>query len=291
MIISIITINYNNALGLKKTIQSVLSQNYRHFEYIIVDGGSQDNSPSVILDELNVSYLHDQSNDLKATKGSKNIDGIRIKWVSERDEGIYDAMNKGINLSEGKYLQFLNSGDTLVNNSVVENVINYIDSETEIAVGNVIYTHLGGANVLHKNHGTPSLFMLYTSTIHHTSAFIKKELFEIYGFYDSTLKIVSDWKWYLITVVLNDVKVSFIPVTVSYFDTSGISSTNKNLDSLERREVLNDLIPNRILIDYDKYHFDIIQLERIKRYRLLYKLFWITERVLFKLEKHLKRQS
>jgi len=100
MKLSIITINYNDKEGLRKTIESVLSQTWTDYEYLIIDGGSADGSLDVIREyEDKITY-----------------------WISEKDNGIYNAMNKGIVKSKGAYLQFLNSGDYLVDNKVFENM-------------------------------------------------------------------------------------------------------------------------------------------------------------------------
>ena len=84
---------------------------------------------------------------------------------------------------------------------------------------------------------------------------------------------------------LNKVNVQFTDTYVTYFDTTGISSTSQAADKAERRRVLEELIPAPILADYDKYHFDILQMQRMKKYPLLYRLFWFVERCLFKIEK------
>ena len=98
MKLSIITVNLNNAVGLKKTICSVINQTFLDIEYIIIDGGSLDGSLEIIKEyEKKITY-----------------------WVSEPDSGIYNAMNKGIMHANGEYLQFLNSGDWLVNDSIIE---------------------------------------------------------------------------------------------------------------------------------------------------------------------------
>ena len=97
----IITINYNDAAGLKKTIDSVINQTYTEFEYIIIDGGSSDSSLQIIKENANqINY-----------------------WVSETDKGIYNAMNKGIEAAKGEYLLFLNSGDYLLDSLVLKKVI------------------------------------------------------------------------------------------------------------------------------------------------------------------------
>ena len=109
--LSIITINRNNAAGLRKTIESVVSQTYTDFEYIIIDGASTDGSVEVIKEYAEAT--------LPCGEGL----GERLYWVSEPDKGIYNAMNKGILKAQGEYLLFLNSGDWLVDKDVIKSFI------------------------------------------------------------------------------------------------------------------------------------------------------------------------
>ena len=109
MILTIITINYNNASGLQKTMESVLSQTSKEFEYIIVDGGSTDNSIQTIQ-QFNNSTIQ------------------QFQCISEPDSGIYNAMNKGIRMAKGEYIHFLNSGDWLVDEFVVERMLEELSS-------------------------------------------------------------------------------------------------------------------------------------------------------------------
>ena len=108
--LSIITINYNNAAGLKKTLDSVASQTCTDFEHIIVDGASTDGS---------VDIIREYENTLASCLSPL---ASRLKWLSESDTGVYNAMNKGIKLAKGEYLLFLNSGDYLVEESVLDKV-------------------------------------------------------------------------------------------------------------------------------------------------------------------------
>lgn len=114
MKLSIITINYNNSIGLRKTIESVVSQTDNTFEYIIVDGGSSDGSVDII---------------------KQYADKIS-QWVSERDGGIYNAMNKGVRMAHGEYIMFLNSGDILYDNNVIGHVLPKL--KADICVGNLV---------------------------------------------------------------------------------------------------------------------------------------------------------
>ncbi|WP_198438537.1 glycosyltransferase family 2 protein [Moritella sp. F3] len=114
MKVSIITINYNNSDGLERTIISVLSQKYKNMELIIVDGGSTDSSLSIL------------------EKYKDRIDVI----ISEKDDGVYDAMNKGIDVSSGKWINFMNSGDVFHRNETVENIFKYpIKSDVKLIYG------------------------------------------------------------------------------------------------------------------------------------------------------------
>jgi hypothetical protein len=153
-------------------------------------------------------------------------------------------------------------------------------------VGNKIAVRPDGKVQKGKNSGQPvTMLTFYRGTIEHTSAYIRRSLFEKYGYYDESLKIVSDWKWYLEVIGWHNAGVCFTSLYVSCFDTGGISSVNKTLDKAERRKVLETLLPPRILADYDLYGFDIDQMERLKKYPFLYRCVWLVERVLFKLEK------
>lgn len=264
MLLSIITINRNNAAGLEKTVRSVASQTFKEFEYVVIDGASTDESVEVIK-------RHES-------------DLTHLKWHSEPDMGIYNAMNKGIRMAKGDYLHFLNSGDWLVDENVVKDVLETIP-DCDIFVGNVIQVKDKGEKRYCKNNKEVSLLTFYRGTIQHTSAYIRRELFEKFGLYDESLRIVSDWKWYLQVAGLNKADVRFTDRYITYFDMSGISSTNKALDQAERRQVLEELVPEPILADLDNHYFDIDQMSRLKKYPMIYKLIWFTERVLFKMEK------
>ncbi len=273
--LTIITINLNNHNGLQKTITSVLTQSSSEFEYIIVDGDSKDGSKE-LLAEL-----------------SQSQNRIKITTISEKDSGIYNAMNKGIKLAKGEYLHFLNSGDWLENDRVVENMISEISKQQQpdILIGNKVMVRPDGRIKKCRNDKKPvSVFTFYRGTIEHTSAYIRRSLFDVYGLYDEQLKIVSDWKWYLQAVGFGNAKVAYADYYVSCFDTTGISSTNRELEMKERRQVLEQLIPPGVLMDYDQYSFDITQIERLKRYQVLYKLVWFVERLLFKRDKWLEQK-
>ncbi len=270
MILSIITINRNNAAGLEKTMRSVAAQTFADFEYIVVDGASTDESVKVIRS-------------FEATFGD------RLKWISEPDKGIYNAMNKGIGLASGDYLQFLNSGDSLVSDNVTMQMTeaSKYNKFPPILYGNMLKDMPDGTVMRDKGFSGRSVSLLdfYTGSLNHPSSYIKRTLFEKYGCYDENLKIASDWKWFVQSVILGGEKPVYSNIDVTLFDMNGISETNKKLDRVERKHVLNELIPSTILADYDQWSSSVFQMRRLKRHPWAYRLVRFLERILFTVEK------
>lgn len=278
MKLSIITINRNNAEGLRKTLDSVGSQSCMQFEHIIIDGASTDGSVEVIK-----NYVETASTAL-------------VRWLSEPDKGIYNAMNKGIRMAEGDYIQILNSGDMLYDDHVVEKMqaeLERLNTQAAkegggsigILYGNMLKKDFSTGKLIGKSgYAEYSLSQFYWSTLNHDCAYIRRDLFDRYGLYDEELKIVSDWKWYLQAIGLGDVKPVYVDIDVTIFDAGGISETNLTLRNEERRKVLEAVMPPAVLWDYDHHAFDGVQMDRLRKHHL-YKLVWFIERVLFKLEK------
>lgn len=275
MKLSIITINYNNAEGLRRTLASVAEQTYRDIEHIIIDGGSTDGSVEAIKEYVNANPNRDSF--FKHT----------IKWVSEKDKGIYNAMNKGIRKATGAYLQVLNSGDIFAAPDVVERMIASIEMAEypELLYGNMIKKDYATGKVIGKSGEIENtLRQFYRATLDHDCCFFRHDLFDTYGLYDESLKIVSDWKWFLQAIALGNVRPVYVDIDVTIFDASGISECNLELRNKERRQVLEEALPLAVLADYDKHAFDAEQMDRLRK-RHLYWLVYFIERVLFKLEK------
>ena len=271
MSLSIITINRNNAAGLEKTMQSILNQTCANFEYVVVDGASTDGSVDVVR-RFSAQF------------------GDRMKWISEPDKGIYNAMNKGIGMATGEYLQFLNSGDCLISSDVTDKMYEELENKGKpsILYGNMIKAFPNGKLLKDKCFAGQEITFLgfYTGTLNHSPTYIKKSLFNKYGLYDESLKIVSDWKWHLQAIILGDEKPAYSDIDVTRFDMTGISETNTDLTKNERRQVLSEMFPETILKDYDDWLFPIAQMKRLKRHPWAYRLVWFVERCLFKIEKH-----
>ena len=272
---SIITINRNNAAGLEKTLRSVASQTFKEFEYIIVDGASTDDSIAVIK-KHEAEFAH-------------------MKWISEPDAGIYNAMNKGIRMASGDYIQILNSTDCLAAPEVTERMLEELEKQgnPSILYGNMVKYFPDGRQMVDKCFAGQEITMLgmYTGTLNHDPTYFRRDLFEKYGYYDETLKIVSDWKWYLQAVILGEERPQYVDIDVTLFDMTGISETNKELDKAERKLVLEHLFPEAILSDYKRFAFPIEQIMRLKRHPWAYNLVWFLERCLFKLEKQKRKKS
>ena len=215
--LSIITINFNNHAGLEKTLSSIFNQTNKDFEYIVIDGDSSDKSKDLIL---------------------KNKDKFSY-WVSEPDHGIYHAMNKGIQQATGEYLLFINSGDTLFDNQVIEKSIEHL-KDYGIIYGNI------QKNEFHCDSSslTPDLDFFLNDSLPHQATFIQRNLFNTMQ-YNESYKIVSDWEFFFVQIVLNKVSFKHINQTISLFDTTGISSQPENLHILtaERNSTYNKYLP------------------------------------------------
>ncbi len=234
MKLSIITVNYNDAKGLERTIKSVISQSYHDFEFIVIDGGSSDESLDIIK------------------KYERYID----YWVSEPDGGIYQGMNKGLRQAKGDYVIFMNSGDRFHSADVLERIF-ALDTDADIITG----AHVGSP---HPNVGKDgiSLYTLCTGAVDHQASFIKRDV-ALRHPYDEKYKIVSDWKFFIEALVLDNCTFFYTNTIVVDVDATGISNTAIDLNRREREAVLRELFPERILTDYHlliSIHPDILKI-------------------------------
>lgn len=230
--LSIITVNLNNRIGLLKTIESVVCQTYKTFEFIIVDGGSTDGSIEIIKD--NCHYIN--------------------KWISEADDGIFQAMNKAIKMAIGEYLLFLNSGDVLIWNDVLKKVFS-ITHTADILCGSCNISKKG--KVIHTTN--PPAFVtfgnLYYKGLAHQSTFIKRNLFDKFGYYREDFKYNADIEFWYRTIIFGGVTTNKINIIVSDFNLDGISSKqNTSKDFLREHDIiLSHPFVKRILPDYIKW--------------------------------------
>lgn len=220
--LSIITINYNNAAGLEKTIRSIISQSYKNMEYIVIDGNSSDGSKDIINQYAGSITYH----------------------VSEPDTGVYNAMNKGIKKATGQYLLFINSGDELLNAQSIELVA--ADIHTHDIVYGDLQLQLSATQTRIKTYPDSLVFSYFMlDSLPHPASFIQRSLFDKLGYYNESLKIVSDWGFFLTAIFKHQVSYKHIPKVFSVFHLDGISSAtaNNNLIANEKRQILQTAFP------------------------------------------------
>ena len=261
MKLSIITITYNNAEGLRRTIQSVQSQTFRDFEHIIVDGGSMDGSVEVIRQYADNEAIRPENSkvDNLASSPYHFITLSPITWISEPDKGVYDAQNKGIRLAHGEYCYFLNAGDTFCADDVLERMFSpnsLIASSPnrlpDILYGNEIIVDGNGKRVgIARGVANPSFVDLYNSCMKHQASFIRRSLFDKYGMYDADMRICSDFDWFFRVLAFHDeVTLQYQNVDIAYFENTGLSYHAPELCAKERQQILDRYMSKCMQRDY-----------------------------------------
>ena len=238
---SIITVNYNNKDGLRATIESVVSQTFRDFEFIVIDGGSTDGSVDVL----------------------KEYDDKITYWVSEPDKGIYNGMNKGIAKATGDYLNFMNSGDCFYDDNVLQRVTDY-NSQADFIVGRDYHYN----ERLQRGHASiqpprTTMMHFFIGTLDHQSSFIKRELF-INSPYREDFRLVSDWIFYIEMIVGEGRQVQFIPDIVCRREEGGLSEQQKERNRKEISQWLHQYLPQGVYADYAT----LAKLDKTSLYRL-----------------------
>ena len=215
MLLSIITVCLNEVTTIENTLKSVAGQSFQGFEWTIIDGGSSDGTLEIINNyRTRINYL-----------------------ISEKDSGTYNAMNKGIRLSKVEYLLFLNGGDQLISSDILEKVFSSRQYH-QILYGNLAYSKNNKIENIFIPESPISRKSLYHRTLPHPATFIRRELFLKYGLYDESYKIAADYNFFLKVVLKKKVKPQYLPVTVSVFDSEGISTLNEKLRLSEKKRAM-----------------------------------------------------
>ena len=214
-LITVITVVLNDRKHISQTIESVINQSFKNFEYIIVDGGSTDGTLDIIK------------------KYNENIDLL----ISEPDNGIYDAMNKGISFSNGRYIYFLNSGDKIINKTCFYDLSTQLKNNHDILYGNINIIDSNNVGNI-QEHKSFKRINLLKKTICHQAIFFKKEIFSQIGVFNLDYKIKSDYEW-LLRYYFNygRRKVFHIQYTIADYLTGGISFNNEK-DKIEKYVIL-----------------------------------------------------
>lgn len=239
--ISIITINRNNKEGLFRTINSVVSQTFLEYEYIVIDGASSDGSVGI----------------LKQFKDKIDY------WISESDTGIYNAMNKGIQKAKSEYCIFMNSGDCFCHDNVLKEIFLH-NLYGDIICGNALFEQSENhkKRIVYSPNNNFRASDIILSSLPHQSTLIKTKLFHEIHLYNESYSIFSDWAFVLEMIFIHNKKYQNINVLISRCDTTGISSNPKNapLMELEYFSVLRDILP--------RHYQDYLDLNSVKTTRL-----------------------
>lgn len=228
MKVSIITVSYNSRAFIEQTIESVLSQNYKNIEYIIIDGGSIDGTVEIVK-----SYGDNISN-----------------FISEKDKGIYDAMNKGIRLSGGDVIGILNSDDFYINNDVISTVVNeFMTKDPDSVFADLVYVRADDLDKIVRYYSSDNFYpkkVAYGWTPAHPTFFVKKEIYERYGLYKTDFLIAGDYELIARFLVKNNVSYSYIPKVFVKMRTGGISTRNLKSKWILNKEILRACAENGI---------------------------------------------
>ncbi|MGG9972097.1 glycosyltransferase family 2 protein [Ferruginibacter sp. SUN002] len=229
-ILSIITINYNNIDGLMKTVQSVFAQSFKNFEYIIIDGGSTDGSKEYI----------------------ETIKEKLSYWVSEKDNGVYNAINKGIQKATGEYLMFMNGGDCLHDSTVLGDIFEKTSISEDVIYGDTLYLTADGTTVYKSCDEELSFEYLIKDDINHQSCFIKRSLFDKFGLYDERLKIAADHKFFIASIILGSATSKYVARCIAIYNLEGFSSKNEAMQYVERDQIHKEIIPPLVWALYEE---------------------------------------
>jgi glycosyltransferase involved in cell wall biosynthesis len=225
--ISVITVCYNAAHLLKKTIESVIEQTYSNFEYIIIDGASDDRTKEVV----------------------KQFENRVDHFISEPDTGIYDAMNKGIHISTGELIIFLNAGDYFISKDVLAFSISKMNFEkAHLFFGRFIWNDPRTCDIILSDHEWVTYtWDLQESNFPHPATFYKKHLFDEIGSFDTSYTLGADYEWNMRALVKNKIAFQYINIATTIFFADGLSNkeelSQSNMD--ERKRIFKEYLKPR----------------------------------------------
>ncbi len=229
-LVSLITVSYNSEKTIKDTIESIYNQTYENIEYIVVDGLSRDRTVS-IAKNYETKFLDK---------------GYKFKIISEKDKGLYDAMNKGINMAEGKIIGILNSDDFYINEFVIDKVVNKMCSErADCLCADLLYVdELDTNKVVRKWKTKKGDFRLGWNPPHPTT-FITKSIYEKFGLYKVDYKISSDYDLLYRIIHKGKCKVTFLPEYIVKMRSGGRSTSGLKSNIIASREIYTTLKENK----------------------------------------------
>ena len=272
-LLTILTINFNNKFGLERTLKSISQQTWQDFEYIVIDGGSTDGSKDLILQSQNLLDF----------------------WVSEKDNGIYHALNKGIDRSTGEYILCLNSGDVLYDENVLSRIKDQFHEKIDLLYGDALILDSESQEIIREWVLPSSLNFEFfaNSALSHQATFIRRDLHSRFGLYDENLKIASDWFFMLKALSSGQVTYKKLNHLVCSHDNSGISNLNPELALRERKELLErdfsfflrattrTIQPTAI----DYLFYGKKKIKNVIKFFMPYGLFWMIKKIRVQMNK------
>lgn len=241
--VSIITINYNDGNGLEKTILSIVSQTVIDYEFIVIDGGSADNSVDVVKKYEN-----------------------KIKfWVSEKDNGIYDAQNKGVSKATGEYLIFLNSGDSFFDKNVISKFCDFEKANhKKVVYGNTNIIDSDGSSRILCPPQKIDLNFWYANTLNHQAVFMHNSLFQKYGVFSTKYKYASDFEHLFRIFVKEPTEFAYMNELVCNYDNTGLTSKGEfhKLIIEERKEILKLHVNESQFSEMRRAYFNTLTFKR-----------------------------
>lgn len=247
MKISLITVTYNSGATLRDTIQSVLAQTYTNVEYIVVDGLSKDNTMDIVREY------------------EPQFEG-RMKWISEKDKGLYDAMNKGVRMATGDVVGILNSDDFFTANDVLEKVAAGFDEQTDAVYGDLHYVHPDDLQHSVRYYSSKIFkrnLMRMGFIPAHPTFYCRRECFDKFGYYKTDYKIAADFDLLLRFIYVNRIRIKYLPMDMVTMRTGGASTNglksrmggmNEHLRSLRE----NGVKSNRFILSL-RYFYKITE--------------------------------
>ena len=235
MKVSLITVTFNSGMTLRDTIQSVLSQSFPDIEYILVDGLSQDRT-------------------IKIVKEYEPLFQNRLKWVSEKDSGLYDAMNKGIRMATGDIIGIINSDDFYFRNDVITKIVEaFNDNNVQAIYGDVRFVNPDNLDRTVRYYSSkrfvPSLFRFGFMPAHPTF-FTYRKYFDQFGYYKTNYKIAADYELLVRFLYVHRLKSKYLPLDFMKMRTGGASTASIKSNILLNEEIVRACKENGIWTCY-----------------------------------------
>lgn len=208
MKISLITVTYNSAGSLRDTIESILRQTYKDVEYIIVDGLSQDGTVDIVREY-------------------EQVFGGRMRWISEKDKGLYDAMNKGINMATGDIVGILNSDDFFTSNTVLQSVAEAFFDDIDAVYGDIHFVRpsdLSKSVRYYSSRNFRPWALRFGYMPAHPSFYARRELFEKYGVYSLNYRLAADYEMMVRLFRKAKIRYKYLPIDMVTMRTGGMST-------------------------------------------------------------------